>query len=360
MWKSNRIFLEDLNNIAASRFIPWEKLRDKTIFVTGATGLIGYNLIAALIFADMKMQLNLKICALVRNEEAANLRFAEIRTEYDRLTLVVGTVEDLPEIKDKIDYIIHAASPTASGYFVNFPVETIKTAVGGTMNVLELAVKNKAAGFVYCSSMEVYGNQEKESRLSENETGCLDPLSVRNSYPESKRMCEALIAAYSAEYGLPAMSIRLAQTFGPGVNIEKDTRVFAEFARCLVNKKDIVLLTEGKSKRGYLYTVDAVTAILTVLLCAQAGCAYNAMNEAAYCSITEMAAMIAEDLCNGEIKVKIAVDENAGKKYSPLHFYLLNTDRLSQTGWKASVGLADMYLRMSGAWLADKRGGNLS
>ena len=113
--------------------------------------------------------------------------------------------------------------------------------------------------------MEVYGSPKNEDLLSEEDLGYLNPLNVRNCYPESKRMSESLVASYAREYGIRSMSIRLAQTFGPGVEYG-DKRVFAEFARCAMEKKDIVLLTDGKSKRCYLYTMDAVSAILTVLL----------------------------------------------------------------------------------------------
>lgn len=349
MWTENSIFKEDLQRIAACSFLPWEKLQDKAVLVTGATGLIGYNIIAALAYADLQKDLNLKIIALVRDERAALEKFGAILAEYPGLVLCVGTVEELPEFDEDIDYFIHAASPTSSAYFVEHPVETIQTAVCGTMNVLGLARKNRTEGFVYLSSMEVYGSPKEEKRLAESETGFMDPLLVRNSYPESKRMCESLVCSYVSEYGVPAKIVRLAQTFGPGVSLEKDTRVFAEFARCMMRNEDIVLLTEGKSKRGYLYTADAVTAILAVLLKGQPGEACNAMNEETYCSITEMAEMVAEDLCNGDIQVKISIDETAGRKFSPLHYYLLNTDKLAGTGWKPAVNLAEMYLRMTKA-----------
>lgn len=78
-------------------------------------------------------------------------------------------------------------------------------------------------------------------------------------------MVECICKAYSVQYRLPINIVRLTQTFGPGVEYN-DGRVFAEFARCLVEHRDIILHTKGETKRNYLYTADAVRAILIVLL----------------------------------------------------------------------------------------------
>ena len=118
-------------------------------------------------------------------------------------------------------------------------------------------------------------------------------MNVRSSYPESKRLCESLCSAYASEYGVPAKVVRLTQTFGVGVSYN-DGRVFAEFARCAIEGRDIVLKTKGQTKRNYIDIDDAVNAIFTVLLKGVAGEAYNVANEDTYCSIYEMANMVAE------------------------------------------------------------------
>lgn len=263
----------------------------------------------------------------------------------NKLKLIEGAVEALPEVNEKIHYIIHGASPTASTYFIENPVETIKTAVIGTMNMLELAKENKVKGFLYLSSMEVYGSPKTEEILSEKDVGYMDPLVIRNCYPESKRLCEAMCAAYASEYGVPAMSIRLAQTFGPGVD-KNDKRVFAEFARTVMDHKDIVLLTDGSSKRCYLYTMDAASAILTVLLHGMPGETYNAGNPDTYCSVYEMAVMVADKLSGHKIKVILAGDEEQRKKFPPPHFYNMGTEKISRLGWKPVKGLTEMYESM--------------
>lgn len=348
MWIETPILKEDLDSVCSLEYISWEKLTNKTIMVTGATGLIGTSFISALIYADIVKKLNLKIYALVRNKERAEQIYKHQLKDSNALSFIVGDVENIPNITGNIDYIIHAASPTASGYFIEKPVETIKTAVLGTLNILELAKQKKVAGMVYLSSMEIYGSPKTEDALKEENVGYIDPLVVRNCYPEAKRQCEALCAAYAGEYNIPAVSVRLAQTFGPGVE-PNDSRVFAEFARCVMNHTDIVLLTKGTSKRCYLYTMDAVSAILTALLKGEPGQAYNAANQQTYCSIYEMAQEICTNLGKNLINVKIELNEKESKKFSPPHFYNLDTTAIRRLGWSPTINLMDMYERMIAA-----------
>lgn len=342
MWLKNEILKEDLENLLCLDYIEWDKLRGKTIFITGATGLIGFNLISGLVYADMKKSLELKIVALVRDYAKAIGKFSEHLQDSKCLEFLVGDVVNLPEIEKNVDYIIHAASPTASSFFIENPVETIKTAVIGTTNILDLARKMNVKGVVYTSSMEIYGAPKTEDVLSEQDLGYMNPLLVRNCYPESKRQCEALCAAYASEYNVPAMSVRLAQTFGVGIE-KNDNRVFAEFARCAMEEKDIVLLTDGSSKRCYLYTMDAVSAILAVLLSGEPGTAYNAANPETYCSVKEMAEIVARTIGKGRIKVKVSENKEESKKFSPPHFYNLGIERISALGWKANKSLQEMY-----------------
>lgn len=329
MYASRQLF-EDMEYVANAEFIPWDKLSGKTILVTGATGLIGYTLVNSLVYASKKRGLKLRILVLVRDLDRAKERFKEINGD-STLNYVLGTVEKLPEIVDKVNYIVHGASQTASKAYVHEPVETIMTAIKGTENILELAKEKRVSGMVYLSSMEVYGHPERGHKVTEDEIGALSPLDMRNSYPISKIQCESLCFAYAREYGVPAMSIRLTQTFGPGANYN-DGRLFAEFAKCVTERRDIVLKTKGESERSYLYTADAATAILAVLLKGEPGQAYNAANEGTYCSIAQMAEMVAR---HGEIKVRYELQDEAGSVYPKALYMDLDTGKLRNLGWIA-------------------------
>ncbi len=338
-------FQQDLEWFYKQEYIPWELLKNKNILITGGTGLIGSTIIKALTYADCARQLNLKIFVLVRCVEKAKVQFAQLLQDTNTIIFIEGAIEHIPIIEYSIHYIIHGASPTSSEYFVTKPVETIKTAVIGTINILEIAKENCVEGFVYLSSMEIYGLPKTEDKLSEQDLGYVNPLIVRNCYPEAKRQCEALCASYSSEFDIRCMSIRLAQTFGPGVARE-DKRIFAELARCIQEEKDITLLTDGSSKRCYLYTFDAASAILTILLKGEKGKAYNAANPETYCSILEMAQKVSKELTNGRVNVKFLDNIEGRLKFLSPHCYNLDIKELLKLGWKPTKDLVEMYQSM--------------
>lgn len=341
--KENYILEEDLQSISDSQNINWNTLVNKSILVTGGTGLIGSLLIKALCKVNIDYNLNLNILSLVRDKDKS----AKVLGEYGRyVNHIIGTVEELPYIKDSIDYIIHGASPTSSLFFIQHPVETIRTSVLGTMNLLNLAKKKNVDSFLYLSSMEVYGTHLNDKSIVETYGCSLDSMNIRNCYPIAKRLCENLCASYTREYGIPAKAIRLSQTFGPGV-LSDDKRLFAEIARSVISKKDIVLQTDGMSKRSYLYTADAVLAILTVLLNGENSNVYNACNPDTYCSIVDMAHMIVKELTNDTVKVRVLSQSDIDlSKYPPSHYLNLDITKLRSLGWEPTIGLKDMYIRM--------------
>lgn len=342
MLTNSEIFMEDLREIEAAD-IPWERFRDKRVLVTGGTGLIGMTMIFALLHVNEKRSLGMELFAIVRDTAKAERIFGP-SAGHPGLTFLKGTMEELPSLPERIEYWIHGACPTASAFMTQHPVEVIRTSVEGTINLLEQAASRGAEGFVYLSSMEAYGEVRTEAPLEEKDLGRIDLSRTRSSYPESKRMCELLCSSYAYEYKVPAMNIRLAQTFGPGVDYN-DRRVFAMMTRCAIKGEDIVLATKGTSRHPYLYTAQAVTAILTVLLRGKPGETYNAANPSTYCSIFEMGEMVADQIAQGKIRVR--VDESGDTTRYPAPSYLnLDISAIESLGWEPSHDLVWMYKRL--------------
>ena len=344
-YMENSVYKEDIEHVVSERNIPWDKLAGKRILMTGGTGVIGNVLVHSLLRADEKYHLHCGIRLVLRNLEKAKEIFGEA---LERMEIIEADVAELPPSIGAADYIIHAASMTASNAFIEQPVETIRTNLSGTMQLLELAREQGCENFVYLSTMEVYGAVHSDEKIKEAQPLVTDSFSVRNSYPISKIMCESLCRSYASEYGVRTSVIRLTQTFGAGVPYD-DNRVFAEFAKHAKEKNDIVLKTKGETRRSYLYTSDAARAILTVMLKGKTdGAVYNAANEETYCTIAEMAELVA-GMHGARVKYDLSASaETLG--YAPVVRVNLDTGKLKRLGWKADVVLEETYSRLVGFW----------
>lgn len=339
------ILRQDMEEIAGDGNLT-DALKNSTVFVTGATGLLGSQVVWALACMNRMQNSNIQIVAMARNEEKVKKVFGTLADEPD-LTVYYGDINEEIDYVGKVDYIIHGASATSSKYFVTHPAETIQTALKGTEHILEFARKKEIKSMVYLSSLEVYGTPDKEKqKICEDDYGYLNPMSIRSSYSEGKRMAECMCAAYAGEYEVPVKVARLSQTFGAGVEYQ-DSRVFAEFARCAVEKKDIILHTKGNTIRSYCYTKDAIRAILYILLKGQKGEAYNVTNMDTAVSIREMAELVCSLYPENGIQVKIEIPEDvASFGYNPEMVIRLDSSKLQELGWKPTVGLREMFERM--------------
>lgn len=343
MKTKEEIEIEDFDYIIENSEIG--RMAGKTILVTGATGLIGQNIVKLFVYWNIyKMDRDMiSILAVVRNGD----KLKEIFHEKYMLgvTIIETDIRNLDISGFDIDYVIHAASITSSKRFLSEPTEIILTNILGTRQLLECVKNKNIQSLVYLSTMEVYGASSDNTRILETSECNIDTMAVRSCYPESKRLCENLCASYGKEYGVPIRVARLTQTFGPGVEYH-DGRVFAEFARCAIEGKNIILHTEGLTQRSYLYIADALTAIITIMIKGNDGEAYNVANEDTYCSIREMAELVAEQIADVPIEIEIKKEINENFGYAPTLHMNLDTGKLKMLGWKAEFSLTDSYKRM--------------
>ena len=341
----NAIQKEDILSVVNLPEIEWEKFRGKKIAVTGATGLIGKNLIYTLVEANKQYQLDCQILAFVRN----TLKASEIFENLDEDHLQIVSQDVMEQVPEEItaDYLVHAASITTSKLMVENPVETIMTTVEGTRNMLEFAARCQMQGCVYLSSMEAYGLVDaKKDTLFEEDLGYIDLTNVRNGYSEGKRMAECLCAAFASEYGVNVKIARLAQTFGAGI-AKDENRVFAQFARSVLKGEDIVLHTKGDKANCYCYTSDAISGVLILLTKGENGQAYNVANMDTFCSIRELAEEFLKLDETKVCKLRIEIPENAASLgYAPSSVLKLNSEKLMKLGWKPQKNLQAMIARL--------------
>lgn len=342
----NKITDLDIKNVYLNSNIDWEKFKDKTFFITGGTGVIGSFIIRCLRHANKYSQLNIKIIVATRNIENAQKFFG--RKSKENFKFYKNDVIDEIKYNGHIDYIIHCANNTSSASFVENPVETFNVAVKGTENILNFARKNYIESMVYLSSMEVYGKINEPKLLKETDLGDLDITEVRSSYPMGKRAAENLCYSYAKEYNVPVKVVRLAQVIGANVDYD-DTRVYAQFARSIIEKRDIVLKTKANTKRSFLYITDAVTGILTILTNGKNGECYNNNNNN-FPTISE----IARDLSLKYPSTKIIYDIDEKTPYAPETHWILDNSKLQSLGWEAKVSLDEAYNKLISSFYYQK------
>ena len=317
------ILQDEYKNIISC--INLEKIYNKSFLITGANGLIGSYLVDFLDYINEKFHTNVKIYAMSRSKEKLVARFKNTKT--------VNLLEqDLSEpINEKVycDYIIHLASNAHPRAYAQCPVDTMKTNILGTINLLEMA-KEVNAKFLYISSGEIYGNNI-DHYFTEDDLGLIDSKSIRACYPESKRAAETLCMAYNAQYGVVVNVARLCYVYG-GTITDTNSRADAQFLRNVINVENIVMKSEGKQRRTYCYVADAVSALITILLEGKSPEVYNVANMNSIVSLREYAQTLA-DIANVELKFELP-DEVEVRGFSKPADSILDSTKLLKLGWQ--------------------------
>lgn len=345
----SKTFLDDMNDILRSPF-AFDSLGGKRFLITGASGFVGSYLAKTLLFLNEQKRLGVKVYAVVRDMQKARLVYGTDAAENGNLCFLPGDVtrnfgEYIPD-DVRLDYIVHTASVTSSRAMIECPVETAKTSLTGSLQMLDCAVRHKIESMVYISSMEVYGDVSNYSgTMDESKIGIIDPLAVRSCYPESKRMVENLCVDYSMEYHVPVKIARLAQTFGAGIH-QSENRIFAQFARSVIHKTNIILHTKGLSYGNYCYIADTILGILYILLYGKNGEAYNIANMDSRTTISQMAHMVASEVAQNKIAVEYDIPKDNVYGYANDTALFLDSGKLQSLGWRATVSLKESYRKL--------------
>lgn len=334
----NRIIKEDVDNIIEDLSV--ENCRGKTFLISGATGAIARYFVYTLLELNKKYEdVQCKVLALCRNREKAEELFKGYKDS--NFSLFFQSVEEKLLYKGKIDYIIHAASISVTKLFYSNPVETSCANLTGTINLLELAKEKEVESFLFFSSGAIYGDEGQAcADMQEDEYYAIDSLDIGNCYALSKKMAENLCVSYCSEFEVPAKIIRIAHTYGPGIDLE-DGHVYSDFVKAILNNRDIIIHGTGMQKRAFCYVTDAVKAFFLILFFGKSGEAYNLANNSQFMSIKSLAECLFQGM---HIRRDILVigEKKSGDSFKQVS---ISTEKLEKLGWRPCIDVVEGFRR---------------
>lgn len=325
-------------DVCAKCSLEWEMLHNKTILITGATGLIGKYLLCVLLAHNRIYGGNMRMVVLGRNRQKFCHRFKEV-ADIEKVVFYEQDICEPVQVDEPIDFIIHLASNAHPRLYALEPIATEMTNILGTDNLLKLAAKNTDCRILFASSGDIYGDQiDQNSYLSEEDCGYINCNTLRAGYIEGKRAGEALCNAYKEEKGVDFVIARLCRVYGFTMQPD-DSKAVSQFILNAVKGEDIVLKSAGNQIFSYLYVFDVITAILTILTKGISGNAYNVADGSQVVSLKELARMIAEI---SHVKIIYGeADHLQQKGVSTFQNVKLSSDKLSGLGWKSQISMAE-------------------
>ena len=155
----------------------------------------------------------------------------------------------------EVDEIYHLACPASPVFYQRDPVQTTKTSVMGSINMLGLAKRVKAK-MLLSSTSEVYGDPEVHPQ-TETYWGNVNPIGIRSCYDEGKRCAETLFFDYRRQHDMPIKVARIFNTYGPGMRPD-DGRVVSNFIVSALRGSALTVYGDGSQTRSFCYVDDLV------------------------------------------------------------------------------------------------------
>lgn len=311
-----------------------DSFKDKSVLITGATGLIGSNLVDRLMQSDIA-----KLIVTGRSKKKLESTFPEY-VEDERFVVVEHDASTpYPEDIKDIDFIFHAAGPMERNIVMNYPVNVILPNVLGTINTLEFLrnqekeIGRKGRAIIF-SSVTVYNNPTKEDYVAvEEETSYAQSLDAATAcYSESKRMSEVIAKSYVKQYGVDAVIARFSTVYGPTRNVP-DT-AFYEFIKKSIAGEDITVNSNAAPRRDNIYVDDAIEGLITITLKGKTGDSYNISSngeEGNYVAIDEIAQIIAAMAAKNSKVLYKSIDK------SNRNGLILDNSKLKRLGWSVKT-----------------------
>lgn len=223
------------------------------VLVTGGAGFIGSHLCRALLEKSHDV-----ICL----DNFFTGTRANIYELLDFKNFEVIRQDVIMPISIEADFIFNLACPASPIHYSTDPVQTVRTNVIGSLNVLELARRLRIPVF-QASTSEVYGDPEI-SPQKETYVGSVNPIGPRACYDEGKRCAETLFFDYRRQYNLDVRVGRIFNTYGPRMH-PQDGRVVSNFIIQALKNEDITIYGDGTQTRSFCYVEDMVTALIAMM-----------------------------------------------------------------------------------------------
>jgi UDP-glucuronate decarboxylase len=162
----------------------------------------------------------------------------------------------------EVDQIYHLACPASPVFYQKDPVQTTKTCVHGSINMLGLA-RRTGARILLASTSEVYGDPEVHPQ-QESYWGHVNPVGIRSCYDEGKRCAETLFFDYRRQHGMPVKVARIFNTYGPAM-LPDDGRVVSNFIVQALRGQPLTVFGDGSQSRSFCYVDDLVTGLIALM-----------------------------------------------------------------------------------------------
>ena len=227
-----------------------------TAVVTGGAGFLGSHL------CDRLLQENFKVIC-VDNLITGNVKNISHLAGNEDFSFVKHDITNYIFLPDRIDYILHFASPASPIDYLKLPIQTLKVGSLGTHKVLGLA-KEKKARMLLASTSEVYGDPDVHPQ-TEDYWGNVNPIGPRGVYDEAKRFAEAITMAYHRFHGVDTRIVRIFNTYGPRMRLD-DGRALPAFVGQALRKQDLTVFGDGSQTRSFCYVSDLVDGIFKLLM----------------------------------------------------------------------------------------------
>lgn len=317
------VIKRDLEFITGTCAEQFSQLAGKEFLLTGGAGFLGYYIVQSTLFWNKHNDESQQITLTLMDNFLRGVPdwLSQLQNKSDKLKVLQHDVtEPLPDDTRPFEFIIHAASIASPTYYRQYPIETMDANVKGLRNLLEyskvrLGRRREVQGFLFFSSSEIYGNPSPENiPTPETYYGHVSCTGPRACYDESKRFGETLCVNFARQYGIPVKIARPFNNYGPGLKIT-DGRVIPDFARDVLQGKDIVLLSDGSPTRTFCYVSDAISGYLKILINGHGGESYNIGVERPELSMAQLADKIcdiAKDILGykGKVVRKVSADKH--------------------------------------------------